>query len=238
MRYLQRPMLSAGALALFRRRTAKIRVARDPKRISAKLWKSANAAGDREARVKLKKMAPPIERCMYCECSEGTGIDHFWPKHAYPLRTFDWLNFVWCCAGCNSTGKRNAFPLDQSGQPLLIDPTSEDPTRHLGFSFTTGRFIGRTPKGRRSIETYALNRPSLATGRRDAVHATKALILLYDDLRASGLTRQAEQVRKIVARMAFPSVVAEVLRCGRLPHGSLLLDDKVIAALKRCPELC
>ena len=42
----------------------------------------------------LKVMAGKRERCMYCGDSQGTDIEHFWPKGANPRKMFRWSNLL------------------------------------------------------------------------------------------------------------------------------------------------
>lgn len=121
---------------------------------------------------------------MYCEDSEATDIEHFYPKAIYPARSFKWDNYLLACSNCNSNYKRSQFPLDSTGLPLLIDPASEDPMNHLDLSLTTGKFIPATDKGEESIRVFGLDRQVLEVGRRDAWSILCALILRY-----AGLTR-------------------------------------------------
>src|SRR5687767_5607453 len=72
----------------------------------------------------LNRMAPGHQRCMYCGDSEGTSVDHFEPISRNRLRTFDWLNHLLACSFCNSSQKGSRFPVDEAGQPLLIDPSA------------------------------------------------------------------------------------------------------------------
>ena len=107
----------------------------------------------------LKRMAGARERCMFCEDSRGVDIEHFWPKTTYPGRTFVWENLVLSCAGCNRS-KGTRFDLREDGLPMLIDPTSDDPWRHLFYDSRTGivtpRFVPETgkpdPRGYYTIE--------------------------------------------------------------------------------------
>ncbi|MFD1364783.1 HNH endonuclease family protein [Actinoplanes sichuanensis] len=110
-------------------------------------------------------MAPGAERCMYCGDNQGTDIDHHEPMARDPLRTFDWLNHLLACSHCNSHHKRDRFPVDEHGRPLLIDPSVEDPFDHLLLSLSVGEYRALTEKGVQSIEVFGLNRPILARGR-------------------------------------------------------------------------
>src|SRR5712691_1512173 len=86
-------------------------------------WKSARQTQTMQ-RVfhTLVSMAGKRVRCMYCEDSRGTDIDHYWPKADYPIKVFRWENMLLACSGCNRS-KGRKFPLDKHGDPLLIDPT-------------------------------------------------------------------------------------------------------------------
>ncbi|XVV08787.1 HNH endonuclease [Actinoplanes sp. CA-131856] len=115
----------------------------------------------------LQRMAPGAERCMYCGDSFGTDIDHYEPLARSPLRAFDWLNHLLACSHCNSHDKRDSFPLDDHGRPLLIDPSAEDPFDHLALSLTVGEYRHLTEKGRQTIEICGLNRFVLSRARQN-----------------------------------------------------------------------
>ncbi|EXJ14457.1 hypothetical protein D779_2598 [Imhoffiella purpurea] len=87
-------------------------------------------------------MAGDTERCMYCEDSHGSDIEHFWPKSHYPEQMFVWRNLLLCCTECGRL-KGTRFPLDETDDPLLLDPTSEDPWQHLDFDPETGNIVPR-----------------------------------------------------------------------------------------------
>jgi hypothetical protein len=125
-----------------------------------KLWRRKSTREQVHHRLDgvLRQMAPGLERCMYCGDNQGTDIDHFEPLTRNPLRTFDWLNHLLACALCNSHNKRDRFPVDGDGQPLLIDPTVEDPFDHLSLTLSLGRYVSLSAKGRATIEVCDLNR--------------------------------------------------------------------------------
>jgi len=79
---------------------------------------------------------------MFCEDSRGTDIDHFWPIIPFSNKTFVWENLLLVCGGCNRT-KGSRFDLDGKGDPLLIDPTAEDPWDFLFFDPDTGIIVAR-----------------------------------------------------------------------------------------------
>lgn len=112
-------------------------------------WKKRRkqCAALRDAVSTLRMMARQRQRCMYCEDSRATDIEHFWPKSAYPERLFDWDNLLLVCADCNR--KKNArFPLDAGGQPLVLNPTTDDPWKHLFYEPRTGLLTARQHQGR------------------------------------------------------------------------------------------
>jgi uncharacterized protein (TIGR02646 family) len=111
----------------------------------------------------LKQMAGPHELCMYCVNSEAGDIEHFRPKTPYPEHMFRWENLLLCCSICGRK-KGSQFPM-ADGQPLLIDPTSENPWDYLDFEPRTGNIMARIdpvsqarmPKGLTTILTFELN---------------------------------------------------------------------------------
>jgi uncharacterized protein (TIGR02646 family) len=103
----------------------------------------------------LRQMSGRRERCMYCLDSHGCDIEHFRPKARYPRRMFDWSNLLLCCTECGRY-KGDRFPLTQADEPLLIDPTTEDPWRYLDFDPDTGCLIPRIdPVSMREIDKGA-----------------------------------------------------------------------------------
>ena len=112
----------------------------------------------------LHDMAGTPQRCMYCLDSHGTDIEHFWPKARYPERMFVWLNFLLCCSECGRI-KGDKFPLIDT-EPLLLDPTVDDPWAHLHFDPETGNLVAMwdvatsnySAKGRATVETFRLDR--------------------------------------------------------------------------------
>lgn len=90
----------------------------------------------------LQVMMGPRQRCMYCVDSHGSDIEHFWPKASYPDRAFIWSNMLLCCTECGRF-KGNRFPLSESGDPMLVDPSAENPWEYLDFDPDTGNLTAR-----------------------------------------------------------------------------------------------
>lgn len=98
----------------------------------------------------LLDMAGTRERCMYCNDSRGTDIEHFRPKARFPSQAFLWKNMLLACTGCNRK-KDDQFPVDSAGESLLIDPSVEDPWKFLDFVPATGEL---TPRWQNDIGTF------------------------------------------------------------------------------------
>lgn len=138
----------------------------------------ANNKGNQEALKKAKekyrqdKVKDALEgmfngKCAYCESKvvhvSWGDIEHFRPKDTFPLLAVEWENLLLGCSICNGAKfKGTKFPVDANGEPLLINPCSDEPNDHLEFEYDqiTKKFlvVGKDDKGVTSIETYGLNR--------------------------------------------------------------------------------
>lgn len=76
-------------------------------------------------------------KCAYCEQIAAKDIEHFHPKSIYPSKMFLWDNFLRACKNCNNA-KLAVFPLDNTGERLLIDPTSDEPLDYFVWDGLTG----------------------------------------------------------------------------------------------------
>jgi hypothetical protein len=56
--------------------------------------------------------------------------------------SFNWSNMLLACAACNRK-KGDRFPVTESGDALLLDPSSDDPWDHLFFDTETGLVVAR-----------------------------------------------------------------------------------------------
>lgn len=125
-------------------------------------------------------------QCAYCECritKEYNDVEHYRPKSIYYWLGHNWKNLLYACDFCNRTCKNDLFPLkDESKrvtvpgnleeeEPLILNPTSEDPTAHIRYN--RHMLIGITDQGRTTIDLFKLNqRPVL-------VHDREQLFELY-----------------------------------------------------------
>jgi uncharacterized protein (TIGR02646 family) len=148
--------------------------------------------------VKQTLVAMHHGKCCYCESyvrhvSPGT-VDHYRPKAASQQRAgdsfirpgyywlvYDWENLLFSCQICNQTYKGNLFPLVEETkralshlhplnleQPLLIDPSKDDPADFISFREEIAFALDDNPRGRTTIEILGLNeRNNLLERRRD-----------------------------------------------------------------------
>lgn len=185
-------------------------------------------------------MAPGLKRCMYCEDSLGTDIEHFWPKATYPEKAFLWENYLLACSFCNSNEKRDQFPLDVQGAPLLINPIDDDPMKHLTLTPSVGQFrpSGGSPKGKTSIEVFGLNtRYELVRGRRNAWVGLQALIVAYGQACHVQHRRRAERRKQAIRKYPFSSVLVHLLRVSRSASASRSISSECLAVLEGFPEI-
>ncbi len=139
-------------------------------------------------------------KCAYCESKITVvtygQIEHFYPKSAYPDKTFAWDNLLLSCDKCNNTQhKGTKFPLDSDGQPLLINPTDAhtDPFMHLHFSWdeetSWACVYGRDERGETVVELFDLNgsrgRMELMRERSKYIKKLLCMLKLYEQTKNS-----------------------------------------------------
>ncbi|MBC6449311.1 HNH endonuclease [Actinokineospora sp. HBU206404] len=183
-------------------------------------------------------MAPGVQRCMYCGDSLGADIDHFDPLSRSPLRTFDWLNHLLACSVCNSHQKRDRFPVDEDGRPLLVDPTSEDPFDHLLLSLSVGEYRALTPKGTATIEVFGLNRALLVRGREQARRVVVASLRGWERARARDDEPDMEECVLTIREQPFADVCHAMLRQADVPRAEIVFGrDRDVLPTLRDPRL-
>lgn len=142
-------------------------------------------------------------RCNYCEDSVADEVEHFRPKDWYPDVAFVWANYLYACGPCNGP-KSNQFPIFPNagsatvqeltrkkgapvtapppGDPVLIDPRTENPARFLFLDIQGGlKFAPRSDldpgsrefaRARWTIDLLHLNdRDDLVKARRTTLSA-------------------------------------------------------------------
>jgi uncharacterized protein (TIGR02646 family) len=129
-------------------------------------------------------------KCAFCEQKIDTTIESFRPKSSYPWLALEWSNLLPVCREC-SISKSDKFQIKakkvpfhlfsedeevflansvllQKEQALLIHPEIDSPENHITFN-KDGLAIGRTEKGRYTIETCNLNRELLVRKRQEVI---------------------------------------------------------------------
>lgn len=197
MRRIQRAPLSAADVLSLAKRQRKA----DNKRTASQLdvtatWRAARRTSLlRRVHATLCAMAGARERCMYCLDSHGTDIEHYWPKTPFPGVMFRWENLLLCCTECGRI-KGNRFPLDANGAPELIDPTVDDPWRHLDFDPQTG------------IVTAAFDAASMTRDRRGEQTAELLGLERREALQVGYRRTWRRLAAKVEACLRAPQVVA------------------------------
>jgi hypothetical protein len=97
-------------------------------------------------RAVLCEMCFGPRRCVYCEDSASTQIEHVRPKSLYPEATFSWENLLPACSGCNGP-KNNRFAIfvPEEPEPLQVARRRGDP----GIQRTGHRFVWEEMKAQR-----------------------------------------------------------------------------------------
>lgn len=130
-------------------------------------------------------LAQAGEKCAYCEkdlSEDGKHVDHFRPFKAVQTDAgrihpgYFWLGYTWsnlylACQACNSSHKKDKFPLSDSDarvrppdvdltveNPLLIEPGIEDPRDHIRFRRDAPFAFAGSIKGSTTIEVLQLKK--------------------------------------------------------------------------------
>jgi len=193
-------------------------------------------------RAALTKMCSGARRCNYCEDSVADEVEHIRPKNLYPDRVFAWMNYAYACGPCNGP-KNNGFavftvdtgtivdvsrtkgaPIAEpaAGDPVLIDPRSEDPLSYLFLDIEdTFYFAPAHPQGTRewqradyTIRLLRLNdREYLVAARREAYASYRARLREYRAQRDQGVdASHLKRLREGLVTMGHPTVWAEMKR--------------------------
>jgi hypothetical protein len=173
------------------------------------------------------------DKCGFCESKVTHvafgDIEHFRPKAAfratrddvltkpgYYWLAYEWANLLFACEPCNRRHKGSLFPLiDESSRarlhtddiahetPLFIDPTSEDPSAHIGFRKEYPYAIGGSPRGDATLRALGLGRPELAERRRERLQTIRLLRLAVGQLRRKRDRRSKSLAREIEHELQY-----------------------------------
>lgn len=254
------PPINLDAETLKQLRTAQTAIDKAgayPAKVAAAMqaWKSKNTAVFKVVRQSLTKMCGGIKRCVYCEDSLADEIEHVRPKDLYPEFVFAWENYLYSCGPCNGA-KRNNFavlvpPASElnvtrprkapvvppiSGQPLLIDPRTEDGTKFMRLDLSGSlRFRPLPTLGQidllhadYTIRLLKLNdNDTLVKSRQGAFTSYKDRLEKYADKRDAGASENelAKRRRSLLRQMGHRTVWVEMqLRHQRYPTVNSLFD--------------
>ncbi len=162
-------------------------------------------------------------KCCYCEAKfvqDSVHVEHFRPKGAigekgtknkrypgYYWLAYEWTNLLLCKAAVNSD-KKDYFPLEDESTrtknhredkslecPMLIDPASEDPRKHIRFH--NEEPYGITNRGRYTVNLL-LRHPDLDEARRERykmLMGLKDALVIYEH---TGNFQQIANIKKIL----------------------------------------
>lgn len=189
--------------------------------------------------VREQLLACQHEKCCYCEkgWEHVHEVEHFRPKSAvrqsrgerterpgYYWLVYEWSNLLMACRHCNGR-KGSIFPLREpdnrarshqeeieNENPLLLRPDREHPTDHL--TFRENVVVGKTDRGRRTIEVLGLNREALKRDRRERYEALEDLYLLAQLDLPQGGDAQRKLERATEADSEFSAMAREAIEAG------------------------
>ena len=192
---------------------------------------SSKIYGDKK--VKATLIADQSGKCLFCEAkinhTQHGDVEHFRPKGGYTESAngvlikpgyywlaYEWSNLTFGCQICNQIHKKNYFPLlnpqhrakshlDNVNleQPVLVNPTTEDPDLFIGFRHEVAFGKDGAGRGKQTIDAVGLNRLNLRESRRE---------LLSKFRNAWALLLKAEQLAKDHAVPIPPELVEQRLR--------------------------
>ena len=199
--------------------------------------------------VKEALVAAQHGKCCFCESKIGPDgdVEHYRPKACYSQDrddslhgpgyywlAYEWPNLLLSCSTCNQRYKRNLFPLsdparratshhgDTAGEdPLLIDPSEQDPEEYVSFRREIPYPIDRNPYGTATIEVLGLRREGLNERRRELLSKLARLHELVQsaDRLPDSMQPLVERARQVLARAVtdaaeFASMARAAARAG------------------------
>lgn len=204
----------------------------------------------------LATMTGIRQRCMFCGDSHGGDIEHFRPKSVaiHRAHVFEWSNLLWLCTPCNRR-KGNRFPVDPAGEPLLIDPTLDNPWDHLIYIPETGELQARydpdcnrfDPKGTATIDDTLtrLNIEAVTENRMRVVRHARRYIEIF--LSSQQTQNDADTLVSSCLDLDHPELLVWHLQedgCNSPPFAGLINDhptltERMLAALETAaPGVC
>ncbi len=148
---------------------------RDPQLSISKFWAEVRREIRPDAAILFRNF---YGKCAFCESKmahvSSPHIEHYWPKSKFPQRTFVWRNWLLSCGKCNE--KKWAKTPFCDAIPCLINPTIEEPQKHIGF--VGAITVEKTERGKKTIELLGLKRQDLEEERSHWLDYLRQLLLL------------------------------------------------------------
>ncbi len=202
--------------------------------------------------VKRQLKSDQNKKCAYCERllnGDYGAVEHFRPKGGWQQESgdilikpgyywlaFEWGNLLYSCDECNTSYKKNLFPLANPDsrnianrdisreQPLLINPSIEDPGAYIAFNkeMAVPRLISGnlSEKGMKTIEILGLNsRLDLKQARRDSFYKYKSLIRLRRALEIINDLQALRLLDKLIALKTDENAEFTGMFLNQIPSG-------------------
>ncbi len=177
-------------------------------------------------------------KCVYCEQTAAQDIEHYYLKSRYPDRMFDWENLLRGCKNCNQF-KRDAFPLDEAGHPLLLDPCVDEPLDFFVWDLRTGTIgVATDPDRRRRAEAtrdnLRLNLESYREERRAKALLIFLIARIVDDKTSTEGRREARNRLRdeLDPRRPWIGSIRQLLIAPEPPYQPLIRS-----VIERVPEI-
>ena len=153
---------------------------------NAPMPKNAGEVDDKFYRaddVRKQLLDDQHNKCAYCESripKEYNDVEHYRPKSKYYWLGHDWNNLLYSCPLCNRLYKNDDFPLVNEAnrvskpgnitieEPLIINPTIDEPTVHIRFNRHI--MVGITAQGEKTIEIFHLNERDVLVHDREVLY--------------------------------------------------------------------
>jgi uncharacterized protein (TIGR02646 family) len=204
-------------------------------------------------------------KCCYCEKypleRSRESVEHFRPalrarrgagfsESGYWWLGWTWKNLLFCCSVCNSSAKVDQFPLEPGSpllsaheqppgaeRPLLIDPSVDDPMRHIQFrpvvSGGVERWLpfprGGSLRGERTIAVLQLDRGDLVEhyGR----HVEGRIDPAVGRVRAAMAAGDRDRAQVVWAEQLLPWTTSPYVEFSALSYDAL--DHRIPAGSRR-----
>ncbi|WP_309892366.1 hypothetical protein [Archangium sp.] len=168
--------------------------------------------------------------------SEAGDVEHFRPKASvrqgkgeskqrpgYFWLAYTWSNLLYACSRCNREHKRDLFPLEDptvradavrdggstAGEaPLLLDPSTEDPERSIGFNEERAEPLGGQRRGQVTIDMLGLNRMQLLEARREKLEQVRRMVEGLRLVRAGRIPMDNPDAHKYLQKLCRGIVAA------------------------------